>query len=50
MVFFVSYPPRQMETSKAVKQFLTLVVEVLSGRNLAAKDVESGSSDPYCKV
>ncbi|KAJ1496393.1 regulator of chromosome condensation 1/beta-lactamase-inhibitor protein II [Baffinella frigidus] len=43
-------PAAKMETSKAVKQFLTLVVEVLSGRNLAAKDVESGSSDPYCKV
>jgi len=32
------------------KQFLTLIVECLSGRNLAAKDEGTGTSDPYCKI
>lgn len=34
---------------KPKKQFLTLVVDVVSARNLMAKD-ERGTSDPYCKV
>ena len=37
----------KIETVK--KQFLTLIVEVVAGRNLLAKD-ERGTSDPYCKV
>lgn len=31
------------------KQYLTLIVEVVSGRSLLAKD-QRGTSDPYCKV
>ena len=34
---------------KPKKSFLTLIVDVVSGRNLMAKD-ERGTSDPYCKV
>jgi hypothetical protein len=34
---------------KAKKQFLTLIVDVVSARNLLAKD-DRGTSDPYCKL
>ena len=37
------------EKDKKGKVYLTLIVDVVSGRNLLAKD-DRGTSDPYCKV
>jgi alpha-tubulin suppressor-like RCC1 family protein len=40
---------QKVEKDKPKKQFLTLIVDIVSARNLLAKD-DRGTSDPYCKV